>query len=224
MRTLGALAVVLLATGCYPKLGETPVRDRDVRPFRYPENSEQVCIGCIWAPDRGGWYSDQRARRQGDLVTVVIQENADASRNANTQLERQSSESNTVSDVLGRLKLLKPELAGAQMLGGKSNGDFKGGGNSSRSERLTARLQCRVKQVLPNGDLFIEGYKRILVNNEEQELYASGLIRAVDIADDNTIASWKMAEAEIAFDGRGVLSDENRPSYIRWVLRKANLF
>ena len=214
-----ALVVALLAVaGCTPEMGEYVPRHRDYQPsVTFPEESERPLDGGLWTPTRGGnfLFADQRAMRTGDIVTVLVQETADARRGASTNLDRQSQMSNAITDFLAVFKLLKPGMSGAELLGGKSTSEFKGQGETTRTENLSAKVQATVKRVLPNGYLFIEGHRVILVNREEHHFYISGVIRREDIADDNSVASSRIAEAEIEFTGRGVISDKQGPGVLQ---------
>jgi flagellar L-ring protein precursor FlgH len=112
----------------------------------------------------------------------------------------------------------------ADLLGGKSKSDFQGFGEITRFEKLNAKVPATVKSVMPNGNLFIEGYRVILVNNEEHRFYISGVVRPVDISDDNSVTSSRMAEAEIEFGGRGDITDKQRPGVITRTVDKYNPF
>ncbi|MFT3709073.1 MAG: flagellar basal body L-ring protein FlgH [Archangium sp.] len=95
----------------------------------------------------------------------------------------------------------------------KLGNEFQGDGRTARTEKLTATVPAVVKKVLPNGNLFIEGHRVVLVNNEEQHFYISGVVRPIDIAQDNSVRSSYVADAEIEFTGRGVLTDAQRPGF-----------
>jgi flagellar L-ring protein precursor FlgH len=98
-------------------------------------------------------------------------------------------------------------------MGGGST--FRGEGTTSRSEKLEATVPALVRMVMPNGNLFIEGHRVVLVNSEEHHFYISGLIRPVDIGQDNSVASHLIADAEIEFTGRGVISEKLDPPWLQ---------
>jgi flagellar L-ring protein precursor FlgH len=219
--------IAFTVTGCAPQLGEVAPRARKYDPVvKFPQTAETATSGSAWTPTRQGnfLFADQRAMRVGDLVTVLVQESADARRGASTMLDRDSSTSNAITGFLGLIKYLKPDLASADLLGGKSKSDFQGLGETTRSEKLNAKVPATVKSVMPNGNLFIEGYRVILVNNEEHRFYISGVVRPVDISDDNSVTSSRMAEAEIEFGGRGDITDKQRPGVITRTVDKYNPF
>lgn len=220
-------AGLILCGGCNPQLGEYKPRKRDYKPpVKFAQETEKPSAGSLWTPTRTGNYlfMDQRAMRLGDLVTVNVEEAADASREASTNSTRDSSMNNAITDFLALAKLLKPELMGAELLGGKAGSVFQGAGKTMRTERLTATVPATVTRVLPNGNLYIEGWRLILVNREEHRFYISGVIRPVDIADDNTVASSRIAEAEIEFNGRGVISDVQGPGVLTRIMNQYNPF
>ena len=95
---------------------------------------------------------------------------------------------------------------------------FLANGSTARTERLTATVPATVRKVLPNGNLFIEGHRAVLVNSEEQHFYISGVVRPIDIDQDNSVKSSMVAEAEIEFTGQGVLSDNQKQGFLQKLL------
>ncbi|MFT7625011.1 MAG: flagellar L-ring protein precursor FlgH [Myxococcota bacterium] len=208
--TLGMIAI----SGCNPQLGEYSHRKRIYEPpVAFPQATEQASTGSIWTPSMRGNYlfTDQRARSAGDIVTVVVREEADARRGATTKTGRESKMSLALTGLFSVLKELKPDLLGAEMLGFESGNEFNGQGSTTRTERLHATVPATVMKVLPNGNLFVEGTRTILVNREEHRFYISGVVRPADISDENMVESERIAEAEIEFNGRGVISDKQGP-------------
>jgi flagellar L-ring protein precursor FlgH len=178
--------------------------------------------GSLWHPGRPAsmLFTDARALRANDLVVIKIEEVADAKRSADTDLTRESSSSAQVTAFLGllnKLKGLDPNLN----VGGVSKSDFKGEGTTARTEYLTATVPAVVRKVLPNGNLFVEGHRVVLVNSEEQHFYISGVVRPIDIDQENSVKSSMVADAEIEFVGRGVLTDNQHKgwltSFIDWI-------
>ena len=105
-----------------------------------------------------------------------------------------------------------------------SQTEFSGKGGTERASRLRASITVRVKQVMPNGDLYVEGNKALHVNDERLHLYISGVIRWQDIETDNSVGSSRLADAEVEFVGEGVLSDNQRQGWLVRLLQKANPF
>ena len=137
------------------------------------------------------------------LVVVKVEEIADAKRSADTDISRKSS-----TDAA--LKALMQATQQSYGLSGSVDTQFKGTGSTARTERLTATVPCIVKKVLPNGNLYIEGHRVVLVNAEEQHFYLSGVVRPIDIDQENSVKSSVVAEAEVEFTGRGVITDNQR--------------
>jgi flagellar L-ring protein FlgH len=180
--------------------------------------------GGLWSPDarNAALYSDYRAFREQDLVVVRVEEMADARRSADTNLSRDSELNVALQAFLraaGTTTNASPQLD--LTASAKSGTDFSGEGRTGRTERLTATVPAIVKKVLPNGNLFIEGHRVVLVNSEEQHFYISGVVRPIDIAQDNSVRSSYVADAEIEFTGRGVLSDNQKPGlltrFFNWI-------
>lgn len=167
--------------------------------------------GSLWRPDgrNANLFSDYRAFREQDLVVVRIEENADARRSADTNLSRETEFSASLQAFLRTVQAVTPQVD--LTAGLKSGVGFKGDGRTARTEKLTATVPAVVKKVLPNGNLFIEGHRVVLVNSEEQHFYISGVVRPIDIAQDNSVRSSYVADAEIEFTGRGVLTDNQKP-------------
>jgi len=167
--------------------------------------------GSLWRPDarNASLFSDYRAFREQDLVVVRIEENADAKRTADTDLNRSTDLNVALQAFLRAAQVTTPQLD--LTAGAKSGLAFQGDGQTARTEKLTATVPAIVKKVLPNGNLFIEGHRVVLVNNEEQHFYISGVVRPIDIAQDNSVRSSYVADAEIEFTGRGVLTDNQKP-------------
>lgn len=208
----------LWLVGCNPQLGDMAQRTRLYDPgIQYPSQIEKPRPGSVWTPSARGvsLLQDNRARQLGDTVVVVIQENSQASGGANTDLSRDSSTSLSITDIGAVLKYLQPALMGAELAGGKTNSDFTGAGTTARSGKLTARISATVKKVMPNGYLFVEGQTSYLVNRELQILYVSGIIRPTDVSNDNSIESSRLADAEISFNGVGVISDKQGPGFLQ---------
>ena len=187
--------------------------------------AEADSAGGLWRPDarNAALYSDYRAFREQDLVVVRVEEMADARRSADTSLNRDTEIQLALQAFLKAAgtttTFANPQLDA--VASAKSGVDFNADGKTARTERLTATVPAIVKKVLPNGNLFIEGHRVVLVNSEEQHFYISGVVRPIDITQDNSVRSSYVADAEIEFTGRGVLSDNQKPGlltrFFNWV-------
>jgi len=172
---------------------------------------------------------DMRAFRVGDLVTVSIVETSQATKKANTKTARDSSIDAGIDNAFGWENKIK-ELTSFGNSGVRSaldptslakasiKNNFTGSGETSRDESMTASITARVVDVMPNGNLFIQGVREIKVNNEVQFITLSGLIRPVDISPDNTVLSSYIADAKISYAGRGAVSDKQRPGWLTRVI------
>jgi flagellar L-ring protein precursor FlgH len=208
---------VMAGAGCGPAhVAEYVPKHRDYQlPTQAKASDEPMSPGSLWHDGRPAslLFTDARALRANDLVVIKIEEIADAKRSANTDLDRSSSTQAQVDAFLGLLakqSKLDPKLA----VGGASKTSFAGDGQTGRSEFLTATVPAMVTKVLTNGNLFVEGHRVILVNNEEQHFYISGVVRPIDIDQENSIKSSMVADAHIEFVGRGVLTDNQRQGWL----------
>ncbi len=172
----------------------------------------------------GGFYEDLRAFRVGDLVTVNIVETSKAKKKAETKTERSSSLSAGINNLLGYETKMRAwggfpsAFSNTAMFKGSMTNEFQGTGETTRDESMTASITARVVEVLPNGNLVIRGTRYIRVNNENQYIILSGIIRPVDISPDNTILSSYIADARIEYSGKGSVSDKQRPGWLTRLL------
>jgi flagellar L-ring protein FlgH len=168
----------------------------------------------LWRPGSRAFFKDQRAARVGDLVTVEVTLNDQANVKNNTTATRSGSESLGVPNFFGLEALLAhvPMDPSSLISSSSANGNT-GTGQIQRAEQITTELAAEVTQVLPNGNLVIQASQEFLVDNELRVLHLSGVIRPEDIASDNTITSDRIAEARIAYGGRGELTQVQAP---RW--------
>jgi flagellar L-ring protein precursor FlgH len=141
-------------------------------------------------------YSDHKANRVGDIVTIIIAESSRASKSDATQTSKKSGSNGSLSDLFGLGKL--PLSVGVD--GGS---DYSGSGTTTRSGSMDAKISVSVKEILPNGNLVLEGTRNVNVNDDMQTITISGMVRPEDIAPDNTVLSIYMANAEIKYKGQG---------------------
>lgn len=163
----------------------------------------------LWVPG-ASLYTDTRARQIGDLVTLIIVEKTQASQAANTTTAKDASVS--VGPGVGLLEDVVPLVSAS----GKDK--LTAGGTTTRGGSLQAKITTKIIDVLPNGNLAIEGRQTILLNGEAQEIVVSGVIRPDDIAGDNTVLSTYVADARISYKGAGALGDKQRPGLLTRIL------
>jgi flagellar L-ring protein precursor FlgH len=213
----GPPGLALLLAGCtsVQHVGTYTPKSRDYATPASPASSVQDgSSGSLWTPNgrHTNLFSDERAFREQDLVVVRVEEMADAKRSSDTSLTRDTEIKAALQAFLQAAGTTTPALdVSTDATSGRT---FKADGKTARSERLTATVPAMVKKVLPNGNLFIEGHRVVLVNSEEQHFYISGVIRPIDITQDNSVRSSYVADAEIEFTGRGVLTDNQQPGLL----------
>jgi flagellar L-ring protein precursor FlgH len=169
-------------------------------------NANLTLAQSLYPVDKPSLFEDKKARRPGDLVTVIIVEQAQARQTARTDSGKDSEVS--IGPGGGVLADLIPLL---RMGGGDS---FSADGSTTRGGSLTAKITTKVMETYANNTMLIEGRQKIVVNGEEQEIVLTGLVRGEDVAPDNTVLSTFVADAEISFVGTGVVGDKNKPGII----------
>ena len=216
-----AVAVVIAvgATACGP--AHTGAYKQKKREYTLDAQTDKkttaLSEGSLWQDGRPAsmLFTDARALHANDLVVIKVEEIASANRSANTNLGRESSAAAKIDAFLGLLgKIQSAGLDPNLNLGGSSKSTFKGEGKSDRSEYLTATVPALVRKVLPNGNLFVEGHRVVLVNSEEQHFYISGVVRPIDIDQENSVKSSMVADAEIEFVGAGDLTDNQKQGFM----------
>lgn len=185
--------------------------------------------GSLWQVNSSlnGMFIDTKARNIGDIVTVEIDESAKASNKANTETGRTSSLEAGIEKMFGiedwwqnqMLPKINNDIPRIDPFGnpsvkGSLKSKFAGDGATTRSGTLSAFITCRVVNVMPNGNLKIVGTREVMVNNENQLIILSGIIRPRDISDENVIKSTFISDAKIAYSGSGVVDDRQRPGWL----------
>ncbi len=236
MMALASVGLVLSACGAADRLAnvgkppalsaiEDSTTQSGYKPVRMPmPTPEHVSFGpnSLWRQGSRAFFKDQRARQIGDLVTVKVKVTDRA------ELQNQTSRSRTGKDSMGvpnlfgveaNLPQILPEsVSPGSLYNTNSSTSTQGAGSVRRSEQLTTTVAAVVNQVLPNGNLVIEGKQEIRINFEVRELIVAGVVRPEDIDSDNTIDSSKIAQARIAYGGRGQITDVQQPRYGQQVM------
>jgi flagellar L-ring protein precursor FlgH len=230
------LTVVSVAGGCSsidrlsqigetPKLSaiENPTAQPGYKPVQMPMPKPEAVsynANSLWRNGSRSFFKDQRAHQIGDLLTVTVNITDQANFANETQRSRKATEDSGITDFLGA-KLLTGKAASVlpgRLLTADSNSSYDGKGTIQRQESLTTNVAAVVTQLLPNGNLVVEGRQEIRVNFEMRELIVAGIVRPEDIQSDNTIDSSKIAQARIAYGGHGELSDVQQPRYGQQVM------
>ncbi|HID56414.1 TPA: flagellar basal body L-ring protein FlgH [Candidatus Poribacteria bacterium] len=158
-------------------------------------------------------FTDNKAHREGDIVKVLVVESASANKTSSAQTSRTSGKKGAISTFpwLKRNPLAK----GVDL---SSESTFSGSGSISTKGELKAEVAAVVKEVLPNGNLLVEGEREIVIDGEKQVIYVKGIVRPVDITPQNTVLSTNLAESEIRYEGKGMISRQQKPGFLSRLL------
>jgi flagellar L-ring protein FlgH len=183
-----------------------------LQPASYNPNS-------LWRNGSRAFFKDQRAHQIGDILTVQVNITDKAIIANETQRSRATTEDSGVTNLFGAKKVpIIGEAMPARLFTADSTSSSDGKGSVTRSEALLTNVAAVVTQVLPNGNLVVEGKQEIRVNFEIRELIVAGIVRPEDIQSDNTIDSTKIAQARIAYGGRGQITEVQQQRYGQQVM------
>jgi flagellar L-ring protein precursor FlgH len=157
-------------------------------------------------------YEDRKARRVGDILTIVLMERTQASKTSSADAEKESNLTLPQPTLLGN----ELELFGAPLSASLNGGtrEFSGSGDADQSNSLSGSITVTVAEVLPNGVLAVRGEKWMTLNRGDEYIRISGLVRPEDISPDNTLASTKLADARISYSGTGEVHDASAMGWI----------
>jgi flagellar L-ring protein precursor FlgH len=217
MRKNILLIIFLALTGCV-------YQREDVRPV-VPEQMDipvtDYSNGSIWQSTSGSLTDDMKARKKGDMLTIVISEQASASKEATTSTKRDSSASAAIPNFMGlENTFIKNWMDLNQLIKASTGTQYDGAGSTTRKENLTATITARVVDVLPNGYLRIAGRRNVKVNNEDQIILLEGTVRPKDISRENVVNSSFIADARITYTGKGIVSDRQSPGWMMNIIDK----
>lgn len=153
-------------------------------------------------------FSDQKAAFIGDAITILVVESSLASNNAQTSTGRDSDVGLNVSGGVGNTKIPQVDFG----LG--SGNKFSGSGSTKTTGVIKAKISATIDSVLANGNLFIRGSKKIVINGEEQVIKIKGIVRTSDIMADNSVLSYNISESEILFEGSGLIDKSQSPGWL----------
>jgi flagellar L-ring protein precursor FlgH len=214
----------LAQIGEHPPLSsiENPTTQPGYKPVHMPMPTPQPASyspNSLWRNGSRAFFKDQRAHQVGDILTVTVNLNDKAVIANETQRSRENKEDSGVDNFFGKTKLpLQNSALPTRIFTADSSASSDGKGSVNRSEALVTNVAAVVTQVLPNGNLVVEGKQEVRVNFEVRELIVAGIVRPEDIQSDNTIDSSKIAEARIAYGGRGQITDVQQPRYSQQAL------
>ncbi len=207
------LLSILFLSGCAQVLPPQP-NDPYYAPVIPVAAETEVTIqptGAIFSTRNATYlYSDRKASRVGDLITIVLNESTDASKNADTEIKKKDA--NTLEPTIsGRVPSWKQNPLSFDI---DSNKQFKAETDSAQANSLNGTITVTVAQVLPNGNLFIKGEKWLTLNQGNEFIRIAGIIRPEDITTDNTISSTRVANARITYSGTGALDESNKMGWL----------
>lgn len=173
--------------------------------------------GSLWQNSGSSLFAANIATGVGDIVTVTISEQASAAKEAETSTGRSSSASVGIPKLFGYETALankNPNLDPSSLISASTDNSFEGSGSTSRKERLSATLTTRVVEEVEGGNLRIMGSKTVRVNNEDQIIRLTGIVRPYDITAYNTVDSKYILDARIEYTGDGIISEKQRPGWL----------
>ena len=228
------LTIVSVAGGCssidrlsqigeQPKLSaiENPTAQPGYKPVQMPMPKPEAVsynANSLWRNGSRSFFKDQRAHQIGDLLTVTVNITDQANFANETQRSRTVTEDSGITAFLGSNLLTGKTALPGRLLTADATASTDGKGSIQRQESLTTNIAAVVTQLLPNGNLVVEGKQEIRVNFEKRELIVAGIVRPEDIQSDNTIDSSKIAQARIAYGGHGQITDVQQPRYGQQVM------
>jgi flagellar L-ring protein precursor FlgH len=171
----------------------------------------------LWRQGSRAFFKDQRAGRVGDILTVVIEIEDEATLDNSTSRTRNADESAGLDNLLGyetRINnIFDGDAVPGELVNADSDSTSTGTGSTAREEEIDLRMAAVITQILPNGNLVIQGSQQVRVNYEMRDLSVKGVIRPEDITSLNEVPYDKIAEARIAYGGEGTISDIQQPRY-----------
>lgn len=183
-------------------------------------------MGAIYQPSfESNYFTDRKAFRVGDIITINLNERMQASKNASSNIQKDSDLNVGVPNILGMAVTPKNPLAGVSALGmtdknlsleasANAKRSTKGSGQAGQSNSLAGSITVTVAGVLPNGVLAVRGEKWLTLNTGDELIRISGLVRPDDISTDNTVSSTRIADARITYSGTGAFANASQPGWL----------
>ncbi|WP_242469343.1 flagellar basal body L-ring protein FlgH [Rhabdochromatium marinum] len=196
-----------------PKRGDNPDFIAASAPAPLPQRFNN---GAIFQPAQSrGLFEDYKARQVGDLLNVQLVENTNASKSAKTSVTKDSTVGVDFSqlDVMGHQVEPSNNLLG---VGAVSGQEFEGEGDSEQSNSLSGQITVTVAEVLPNGNLVVQGEKWLGLNQGKEYVRLRGIVRPIDISANNTVLSTQVGDVQIYYGGTGAVADSN---IMGWAMR-----
>ncbi|WP_206484840.1 flagellar basal body L-ring protein FlgH [Thalassotalea sp. G2M2-11] len=177
------------------------------------EEEPIVPTGSLFKPNYvNNIYSDSKAHRVGDIISVILSESTQAQKNAKTELKKANSALlDPITGLAGAPVTFKND---ALQFGLNQESDFKGDSKTNQGNSLSGNISVHVLRVLPNGNLMIRGEKWMTLNNGDEYIRLTGIIRSQDISSSNTIVSSKVANARIQYSGTGAFAEVQEQGWL----------
>lgn len=199
---------------------QNPTLANNYKPVSMPMPAEKLVAksgNSLWTGAQSGFFKDQRAKRVGDIMTVVIDVDDKGKIENSTDRSRTTAEGAAVPALLGLEahagQYLPDAINPANLAQVETDSAYKGDGTTDRKEKIEMKLAATVTQVLPNGNLVIQGSQEIRINYENRILQLAGVVRPQDVNVDNTVSYEQIADARIVYGGKGQLTDVQQPRY-----------
>jgi len=167
----------------------------------------------LWQPGAQSFFHDPRAMHIGDVITVNVTVADTAKLSNTTSRSRTNSDDANLTNFFGLEKALPSSIDPTNVVKMGSDNSNVGAGSIQRDETINMTLAALVAQVLPNGNLVIDGHQQVRVNNELRDMRLSGIVRREDITQDNTVNLSQIAEARVTYGGQGIMTDVQQPRY-----------
>lgn len=199
---------------------QNPQLQAGYRPVSMPMPAPKIAVrqpNSLWDSNRQAFFKDQRASNVGDILTVLIDIDDEATFENDTERKRTTNEDSHLDTFLGyeaSLAQVLPEAVNpANLVGMNSNSDHKGEASTERDEEVKVQVAAVITQILPNGNFVIHGKQETRVNFEKRIVQIDGIVRPQDISTNNTVSHDQIAEARIIYGGEGQLTDVQQPRY-----------
>jgi flagellar L-ring protein FlgH len=232
LKAMSIFSILIAGAVCLSSCaGQAPVQSYAATPHARPAVAYTAqppaprtsAEGSLWddSGDLSRMFINAKAHRIGDILTVRIVEASNAANKASTKTERSSSMSaglNTFFNAEKRFPADQPFFNPFGKVGASIDSEFDGAGSTARSGALNAFMTARIVDILPNGNLAIEGNREVRVNHENQIITLTGLVRPRDISADNIVQSTYIADARISYSGTGIINDRQKPGWFTRIM------
>jgi flagellar L-ring protein FlgH len=218
---ISVLWIAMASTGCAARVAAKVTDPTDLHDYveraKQAQDNSGARTGSLWTTSgqNSNLFRDLKARNVNDVVTILVSESTQAVASADASNARSTSATAGFTNLFGAEKLIK-EIP--TLVSGNSDSKFTGSGSTSRATTLSTTLTARVTDVLPNGYLVVEGKREIRVNNENQSVILTGIVRPNDISKSNMVPSSAVAQMSVYVQGKGSVSQPTKPGWLYKIL------